>query len=132
MHVTSQCKIEWPALELILSAFSFFITTKRMLKQTEPIPKTGQHKESFKMQKNQRLLSIYCSCRSVWQYERENPMVERMRCYEWFHQKCEKIIRKVFTNKAANFFCKECCYRSCQFFLNIRKWTEVSIFIPFW
>ena len=30
----------------------FFIATKRMLKQTEPILKTRQHKESFKMQNN--------------------------------------------------------------------------------
>ena len=29
-----------------------------------------------------------------------------MSCYEWFHQKCKKLLRKVFTNKAANFFCK--------------------------
>ena len=39
-------------------------------------------------------------------YERENPMVECMRCYEQFHQKCEEIPRKVIANKAANFFCK--------------------------
>ena len=73
-----------------------------------PFPKQDITKRVLKCQKNQLLLSIYCSCRSVCQYERENPMVECMKCYEWFHQKCEKIPRKVFANKAANFFCKGC------------------------
>ena len=73
-----------------------------------PFPKQDITKRVLKCKKNQLLLSIYCSCRSVCQYERENPMVECMKCYEWFHQKCEKIPRKVFANKAANFFCKEC------------------------
>ena len=41
------------------------------------------------------------------QYETEDPVVNCMRCYEWFYQKCEKIPRKVFTNKAANFFAKD-------------------------
>ena len=52
---------------------------------------------------------LYCSCLSVCQYKRENPMVECMRCYEWFRQKCEKILRKMFTNKTVNFFCKAYC-----------------------
>ena len=55
----------------------------------------------LKSKKRQLLLIFYCSCRTVCQYEREDPVVECMRCYEWFHQKCEKIPRKVFTNKAA-------------------------------
>ena len=75
-----------------------------------PFPTLGSTKRVLKCKKkNQLLLSIYCSCCSVSQYEREGPMVECMRCYEWFHQKCEKIPHKVFTNKAANFFCKGCC-----------------------
>ena len=47
----------------------FFIATKRMLKQTEPIFKTWQHKESFKMQKSstvtQYLLSMSFSM-PIW------------------------------------------------------------------
>ena len=74
-----------------------------------PFPKQGNTKRVLKCKKSQLLLSIYCSCRSVCQYEREDPMAECMRCYEWFHQNCEKMSRKVFTNKAANFFCKGCC-----------------------
>ena len=74
-----------------------------------PFPKQDSTKRVLKCKKIQLLLSIYCSCHSVCQYERENPMVECMTCYEWFHQKCEKIPSKVFTNKAANFFCKGCC-----------------------
>ena len=74
-----------------------------------PFPKQDSTKRVLKCKKIQLLLSIYCSCHSVCQYERENPMVECMTCYEWFHQKCEKIPSKVFMNKAANFFCKGCC-----------------------
>ena len=76
-----------------------------------PFPKQDSTKrvsKSKKKKKNQLLLSIYCSCRTVCQYEREDPVVECMRCYEWFHQKCEKIPRRVFINKAANLFCKRC------------------------
>ena len=131
MQVTSQCKIEWPALELILSASSFFIARKRILKQTEPILKTGQHKESFKCKKNQRLLSIYCSCRSVYQNERENPMVERMRCYEWFHQKCEKIIRKVFTSKAAISFVKNAATDLASFSWTFASGLKCQLLSPF-
>ena len=47
-----------------------------------PFPKQDSTKRVLKCQKNQLLLSIYCSCRSVCQYERENPMVECMKCYE--------------------------------------------------
>ena len=57
--------------------------------------------------KNQLLLSIYCSCRTVCQYEREDPVIECMRYYEWFHQKCEKIPRKVLTNKQPISFVKD-------------------------
>ena len=50
-------------------------TTLLPLKRNDvPIPKTGQHKESFKMQKNSTV--------TQYLYERENPMVECMRCYE--------------------------------------------------
>ena len=66
-----------------------------------PFPKQESTKGASKSKKSHLLLSIYCSCRTVCQYEREDPVVECMRCYEWFHQKCEKIPRKVFTNKAA-------------------------------
>ena len=74
-----------------------------------PFPKQGSTKRVLKCKKIQLLPSIYSSCRSVRQYEKKNPMIECMRCYEWFHQKSEKIPRKVFTNKAANLFCKGCC-----------------------
>ena len=47
-----------------------------------PFPKQDSTKRVLKYKKNQLLLSIYCSCRSVCQYERENPMVECMKCYE--------------------------------------------------
>ena len=57
----------------------------------------------------QLFLSIYCLCRSVCQYVREDPVVGCMSCYEWFQQEGEKLLRKVFTNKAANCFCKGCC-----------------------
>ena len=74
-----------------------------------PFPKLDSTKRVLKCKKIKLLLSIYCSCRSVCQYEREDPMVECMRCCKWFHQKFEKIPHKVFANKAANFFCKGCC-----------------------
>ena len=75
-----------------------------------PFPKQDSTKRVSKSKKkNQLLLSIYCSFPTVCQYEREDPVVECMRYYEWFYQKCEKIPRKVFTNKAANFFFKGCC-----------------------
>ena len=64
-----------------------------------PFPKLDNTKRVLKYKKIQLLLSIYCLCRSVCQYEREDRMVECMRRYEWFHQKCEKIPRKVFKNK---------------------------------
>ena len=34
-------------------------------------------------------------------------MIECMRYYEWFHQKCEKIPRKVLTNKQPISFVKD-------------------------
>ena len=75
-----------------------------------PIPKTGQHKDSFKIKKKKKKkINCYSVLSTVCQFEREDPVVECMRFYEWFHQKCEKIPRKLFTNKAANFFCKGCC-----------------------
>ena len=77
-------------------------------KMMYPFPKQDCTKRVSKSKNNQLLLSIYCSCRTVCQYEREDPVFECMRCYEWFHQKCEKIPRRVFINKAANLFCKRC------------------------
>ena len=67
-------------------------------------PKQDSTKRVSKSKINQLLLSIYCSCCTVCQYETEDPVAECMRCYERFHQKCEKIPRKVFTNKVANLF----------------------------
>ena len=47
-----------------------------------PFPKQDRTKRVLKCKKIQLLLSIYYSCSSVCQYEREDPMVECMRCYE--------------------------------------------------
>ena len=73
-------------------------------KMMYPFQKQNSTKRVLKCKRIQLLLGIYCSCRSVCQHEKEDPMVECMRCYEWLHQKCEKIPRK-----AANFLCKGCC-----------------------
>ena len=53
-----------------------------------PIPKTGQLKENFKIQTRINCYPVFIV--HVVQHEREDPVVECMRCYEWFHQKCEK------------------------------------------
>ena len=47
-----------------------------------PVPKTGQHKESSKMQKKSTVTQylLFMPFR-VCQYERENPMVGCMKCY---------------------------------------------------
>ena len=55
-----------------------------------PFPKQDSTKRVLKCKKSQLLLSIYCSCRSVCQYERENPMVECKKCYEWFQSVYEQ------------------------------------------
>ena len=89
-----------------------------------PIPKTGQLKENFKIQTRINCYSVFIV--HVVKYEREDPLVEYMRCYEWFHQQCEKIPRKLFTNTAANFFCKGCRQRSCQLYSVRSSWTFAS------
>ena len=61
---------------------------------------------------HRKKVDVFCICRLPWdRYDgKHGPLVQCIRCKEWYHQKCLNIDQDIVNEPSAKFTCSICLY----------------------
>ena len=101
---TSLCANNSPSeISYIQHQFRNHLVSCFQNRMMSPFP-ARKRKRQPGMTRHSKIL-VYCNCR---QPESNDRMVQCSTCKEWFHEQCENIPRKVWTNQDYRWTCKNC------------------------
>ena len=67
------------------------------VQKLSPFPSDSKPRQALKDARNIEKFPVFCVCRMP---KDKKGMAQCTACRDWFHQKCQKILRAVFTKKA--------------------------------